>query len=434
MINQKYQTGSAMLIMAILVMGLIFIIAMSITLTTLNEQRISNNSLKSIQAYYAAEGGTEDSLLRISKNMKFSSPNSLEVGAGITTVEISEMIGGSRTITSEGNVQNRIRKIRVAYSISTQKTSFYYGAQVGDGGIAMEPNSKIKGNAFSNANIVATNPIAGKGFITGSVIVAGNGNKIEGLTVGDLAENEGDATVHTCKDSEVGGTLTFVSGGTVVNCDAGVETKSRPNEIDPLPLPISDGQIENWKNEASCSDDPSCIYSGDYTVNIGETKSFGPKKIIGNLTIKNNGTLRTTGTIYVTQDITIENNATIKLDSSYGSTSGIVIADGKINSQPGAMLQGTGEEGSYIMLLSTNPSLDVSSPAIDVQNTATGAVFYASDGLIRLRNNMKIREATGYKLYLDNNAEIEYEVGLEDTTFSSGPSGGWDVVSWKEIE
>jgi hypothetical protein len=47
---------------------------------------------------------------------------------------------------------------------------------------------------------------------------------------------------------------------------------------------------------------------------------------------------------------------------------------------------------------------------------------------------MKIREATGYKLYLDNNAEIEYEVGLEDTTFSSGPSGGWDVVSWEEIE
>ena len=294
----------------------------------------------------------------------------------------------------------------------------------------MENNSKVKGNVFSNGNVVAN----GKGYITGSIIVAGSGNRIEGLVIGDLVAIEGDATVHTCKDSKIGGTLTYVAGGSIVNCIAGTETKSQPNEIDPLPLPISDEQINCWKDDASCNNDPSCIHIGDYTVNIGETNLLGPKKIIGNLVVKNNGTLIMTGAVYATQDIVVENNATIELSSDYSSMSGMIIADGKIDAKPGGILQGTGEEGSYIMLLSTNSSLDILSPAIDVQNNAAGAVFYASNGLIRLRNNMKVREATGYKIHLDNNAEVEYEVGLGDITFSSGPSGGWQIVNWEEIE
>ncbi|KPJ56065.1 hypothetical protein AMJ49_05830 [Parcubacteria bacterium DG_74_2] len=140
------------------------------------------------------------------------------------------------------------------------------------------------------------------------------------------------------------------------------------------------------------------------------------------------------GTIYVTQDFSIANNATIKLDPDYSSTSGVVIVDGKSDIKNGSTLQGSGVVGSYLMILSTNPSLDPANPAINVNNNATGAVFYTSLGVIRLRNNMKIREATGYKLYLDNNAEIEYEVGLMNTEFSSGPSGGWIVASWKEVE
>ena len=75
------------------------------------------------------------------------------------------------------------------------------------------------------------------------------------------------------------------------------------------------------------------------------------------------------------------------------------------------------------MFLSMDSSLNEEFAAIDVDNNAEGAIFYTVNGVIRLRNNIKIREATGHKLYLDNNAIVEYETGLENTNFSSGPGG-----------
>lgn len=431
-LSKNNEKGFVLITTVVIIMSFSLIITLAFSTLVLNERQITKNFVKSLKNYYIAEGGVEDILLRNNTNIKLpvSNPSSLNIGEGTATRYVGDIIAGTREIISEGNVDGYIRKVSVVTTISTTGVSFHYGAQVGDGGMTMENNSKIHGNVFSNSNVIAN----GKGYITDSIIVAGNGNRIEGLVVGDSIAIEGDAAVHSCKDSEIGGTLTYVSGGSVQNCNAGIETKSRPNEIDSIPLPISDEQINNWKDEASCNNNPSCIYSGNYLIDIGETQSLGPQKIIGNLTVSNNATLIITGTIYVTQDIIIENNATIKLDSGYGSTSGVIINDGKIDVNPGAVIQGSGTEGSYMMLLSTNSSLDPLSPAIDVENNITGAVFYASAGLIRLRNNMKIREATGYKLHLDNNAEIEYEVGLQNISFSSGPSGGWKVVNWKEIE
>ncbi|MCK4454299.1 pilus assembly PilX N-terminal domain-containing protein [Candidatus Parcubacteria bacterium] len=424
--------GFALMTTVIIIMSFSLIITLAFSNLVLNERQITKNFVKSLKNYYIAEAGIEDILLRNNTNIKLPvfNPSSLNIGEGTATRYVGDIIAGTREIISEGNIDGYIRKVSVVITISTIDVSFYYGAQVGDGGMEMRSNSRIKGNVFSNGDVVNLSGEFGANLnITDDIIVANNGKKIEWLWVGE------NATVHTCSHSDIGGTLTCVSGAPdPVTCNAGVAKKTRPNEIDPIPLPISDTQINNWKDEASCNNNPSCIYVGDYTINVGETKSLGPQQITGNLIVSNGATLIMTGTLYVTQDITTENNATIKLDSGYGSTSGVIVADGKIDINPGVVLQGSGEEGSYIMLLSTNPSLDTSSPAIDVDNNAEGAVFYTSDGLIRLRNNIKIREAAGYKIYLDNNAEVEYEVGLQNTAFSSGPSGGWKIANWKEIE
>ncbi len=429
--------GFALITTVVIIMSFSLIITLAFSSLVLNERQLTKNFVKSLKNYYIAEGGIEDILLRNNTNIELpvSNPSSLNIGEGTATRYVGDIIAGTREIISEGNIDGYIRKVSVVATIAATGISFHYGAQVGDGGMEMESNSKIKGNVFSNGNVVNISEAFGAGFnITDDIIVANNGKKIEWLWVG------GNATVHTCKDCNIAGDLTYVSGppwgdeGTPGNCVAGGGLKTLPNQIDPLPMPISDEQINNWKDEANCNNNPSCIYVGDYTVGVGETKSLGPQQITGNLTVSNNATLIITGTIYVTQDIIIGNNATIRLDSGYGSTSGVIISDGKINISPGVILQGSGEIGSYIMLLSTNSSLDISSPAIDVENNAEGAVFYTSDGLIRLRNNMKVREVVGYKIYLDNNAEVEYEVGLQDVSFSSGPSGGWKVISWKEVE
>lgn len=149
---QKNQKGFAAFYITLLIMAVILGIAGSIFISTWGEQKISGNIVKSSQAYYIAEAGIEDALFRLSKNPEWVRNTGityqLKVDEATTTVKVSGIIGGSRTITSEGNMKERFRKIEVAYEVSTEKVSFRYGAQVDEGGIIMDDNSQIEGNVF----------------------------------------------------------------------------------------------------------------------------------------------------------------------------------------------------------------------------------------------------------------------------------------------
>lgn len=424
--NQK---GFAAFFVTILVLAIMLGLAFSITILVLGGQRISKNIVKSTQAYYIAEAGIEDALLRLRENpTTLSLSYNINVGQGAGNVDISDTIGGSRVIISQGNIFERARKIRVVYAVDTDSISFHYGAQAGDGGIEMESNSVIHGNVFSNGTIKA---VTGTATIDNSAMVAKSGNKIINLIVGTLGSvPPNEVRVHTCEDSVINGDLYYVSGGSS-NCTVNGGFQSvLPHDIDPEAMPILDSQIDNWKNEAAGGG----VESGDYTISIGVTEYLGPKKIDGNLIIENSATLVLTGNLWVNGNITINNGAAIVLDASYGSTSGLIVADGKILTENGAILQGSGVEGSYLMLLTTNDSTLLADPAVYVKNNAQGAIFYASNGMIRLCNNINIREATAYKLHLDNNAEITYESGLINALFSSGPGGSWQIKAWSEVE
>ncbi len=411
------QRGAALLISIIIILTVSLLIGLSLSFLTLDSAANAQTKIKSAKSYYLAEAGIEDALLRLRNDMQIASSYTVNDGDNSATIEITDPIGGSRTITSQGNSDNRFRKVSVTYSITADEVNFFYGAQAGEGGVLMGSNSQIQGNVFSNGSI------SGNGEITDTATVANNGNLIEDVTINN------DAYVHSCTDSDIIGTLYYVSGGTIDNCTYG-NLVVLENQIDPEPLPIPEQQINDWKAEAEAG---GVIY-GDYTVSDNETDSLGPVKITGNLTVYNNSLLNMTGIIYVQGNITIENNATIQLDSSFGSLSGVIISDGKIRLNNNAFALGSGEAGSFLMLLSTNSSLDLANPAINLYNNAEGAIFYASNGLIHLHNNIDIREATGYKLALDNNAVVSYDVGLENVNFSSGPGGGWSVENWQEIE
>ena len=61
------------------------------------------------------------------------------------------------------------------------------------------------------------------------------------------------------------------------------------------------------------------------------------------------------------------------------------------------------------------------------------SLFYAGNGFINLHNNVGARELVGYKINLDQNAAVTYETGLANVNFSSGQSGGYAILSWREI-
>ena len=60
--------------------------------------------------------------------------------------------------------------------------------------------------------------------------------------------------------------------------------------------------------------------------------------------------------------------------------------------------------------------------------------MYAGHGQISIENSATLRQVTGYKIKMKNSANLIYEEGLADTLFSSGPSGGWNISTWQEVQ
>lgn len=249
----------------------------------------------------------------------------------------------------------------------------------------------------------------------------------------DNVNVSGDAHANTITDSDITGNAYYqaISGSTVGG--TGYPGSSDP----PLQnMPISDSNINQWKDDATAGG----ILNGNLTVS--SNLSYGPKKINGNLIItSNNKILTVTGIIYVTGYIDIDNGSAIRCDVSYGLNSCVVVADKWVHISNNGIFQGSGQAGSYIMVLSTSNcdgtfSTDCThhNGAMDIHNGVTGAVFYANDGLIHLHNGVTVSELVAKKIQLEQGAIIRYEQGLAIAGFSSGPGGSWKVVSWKEVE
>lgn len=164
---------------------------------------------------------------------------------------------------------------------------------------------------------------------------------------------------------------------------------------------------------------------------------MGPARITGNLSVLINHSLIITGTLWVEGNITLGNNSSVKLDSGYGSSSGIIISDGRIDMGNNTEFGGSGSEGSFILILSTSNcpfGLGCSGDAIELVNNSVGAILNAQNGAISFANNAVATEATAYRLILRQNVVITYESGLANVNFSTGPTGGWNVKNWRETE
>lgn len=411
------ESGVVALSITIIILSVGIVVVFSLVSVFLNRVEATRNISLSEKAYYAAEGGIEDALLRIrNKDLNWTSPIVLSFSKGTATTTITVPIGGARIITSDGDMNNRIRRVSIIHQISTTGVSFFYGSQVGDGGMEMRNGSVINGNVFSNSTIF------GAGTITGDVIVAQNGSKIDGLTIGE------DARVHTCEDSTIGGTLTFVSGGSYGSCSAGTYADGGPSEIDRQDFAITPQMITDWQNDAAAGG----TWSGNYTVSSDE--NLGPLKIVGDLIIDNNMTLTMIGTIWVTGEFEPGNGSVVRLDeTSYGDLSGIMIVDDEFEVKNNVSLQGTSSPSSYLLVIGNDSSLIETNPAMQVNNNVSGAILFTPNGLMVINQNVDLVEATAYQLLLKNNAVITYEIGLENLEFTSGPSGGYVVTSWKEL-
>lgn len=229
----------------------------------------------------------------------------------------------------------------------------------------------------------------------------------------------GNAASHTANYVNVTGTLICQEGtGNNKSCDPGTDPTYAA-------MPISDDTIETWKTEAESGG----THSGNYSVGwAGAT--LGPKKINGNLTVSGGGILTVTGTLWVTGNITLSGGGLIKLSADYGEDDGVVIATGNISISGGADATGSGEDGSYILMLSESSS----GSAASISGGSGAVILYAANGTLTISGGAELKGGTAKRIVVSGGSDVNYESGLADMHFASGSEAGFAIGEWKEVE
>jgi hypothetical protein len=214
------------------------------------------------------------------------------------------------------------------------------------------------------------------------------------------------------------------------------EKRCNTSRLNPetLPMPISQANINGWKNQALAGG----IIMGD--LNVGSSgKVIGYKKITGDLLVNDEGTLMVTGTIWVQGTIKVTGGGKISLAPSLGPDSAIIISDKYVKINGGGEFFGSGTTGSYPVIISTSicPNTypcSTNDSAISLSGGAGAVVLVAPFGRINIIGGSDTRSVMGDSIYISGGGKIIYESGLASLSFSSGPSGSFNIISWKELE
>jgi len=412
----KRNGGQAMLILVVFFLFISLAIITGLVSPSVRQFKVASDFIYSRQSFFLSESGIEDAYYRLKNAKPIGDSVALSLDGNIVTTNITDSGFNEKTITSSGDVFNRERKNEVVLSTG-QGVSFNYGIQAGQGGFTMLNNAGVNGNVYSNGNIGGG---SNGSFISGTAIAAGVNGTINRVTIGQ--SGIGNAWAHTISNSNVAGNLLCQTGsGNNKTCDT-----SQPDP-EPIPMPITQEMIDQWKADAEVGG----IVEGNLI--ISEATSLGPKKITGNLTI--NADLTVTDTIYVVGRIITANNVHVSLSPSYGASSGILLTDGPIDLSNNVIFEGSGTGNTFVMLITTSscPSGCGGTNALEIANNAGAVILNAQNGTAHLNNNVTLNEIVAEEISMDPNAVVDYLTGLANVSFTSGPSGGWNIKSWKEV-
>jgi len=156
-------------VMAVLALSLLF--GGGFLYTTITSTKSLAHEINSEQGYYTSEAGVEDAIYRIKNGKSIGSQTVLTVGSAVATTTIAT-VGQTKTITAEGSLANATRKVQTELELSSSEADFYYGVQIGAGGLNMKQNTVINGSVYSDGDITCSSSCTGTKII-GDAWVAG---------------------------------------------------------------------------------------------------------------------------------------------------------------------------------------------------------------------------------------------------------------------
>ncbi|MCX6741446.1 MAG: hypothetical protein NTY61_03560 [Candidatus Parcubacteria bacterium] len=95
--------------------------------------------------------------------------NSLDIDNASAVINITEA-SGQKNILVNGEQADRFRNLQVSLNVTSATIAFYYGAQIGEGGLIMGNGSSIEGSVYANGNIKGDNAAVTGNVWIGSAI------------------------------------------------------------------------------------------------------------------------------------------------------------------------------------------------------------------------------------------------------------------------
>lgn len=390
-------------------------IAQSFTVST-------NGPINKVQFYIKKLGAPADATVRIvSDNSGVPSTNNLlSTNGTITAGSVGTSFGLVDVVFSANPQLVAGTTYWLIINNSTQNASNYYVI----GANSAYTNGQAKIGAYSGTWNATTPPgldIYFTVYLGGLTSHVGGGTYVGSVQVG------GDAWANQVSGASATGTI---------YCQTGSNNNKSCNtsRADPTPtsFPISDSNIQTWKDVAVAG----TVVTGNVTVGYAGA-TLGPEKIIGNLTVNGGGTLTLSGTLWVTGTVNVTSGANLKLASTYGGAIGMIIADGIVNLAGGSST-GSGSPGSYFMVLTTSDCPASTScggtSALTMTGGAGAIIVNAQKGTLALSGGIHVNEATANRVTVTGGSELDYVSGLSSIYFSNGPTGSWNIQSWKETQ
>ncbi len=437
--------GQASLVL-VLILGLVSIMSVlaSSTLSVSNVQ-IEDTITDTNQAWYAAWSGIDEIMYRVRAHQEFG--ESYTVGLNLANgATVSASVTGDsnqKIVKSSGFAKGIIKNLEVTIASSSSKASFVFAAQAGEGGFELEGNTTVTGNNNTQGNVYSNGPVLGirassgnaGSKILGSVWAVGNIGGLSSPDTGGLYIQK-NAWANTLTACLVEGNVRASVPPT--NCPySGSFSISDP----PVPAALTSVDAAYWRDralqggvwEGDCN-----VASSDGTDCSNGTRNIGNRKINGNLNVPSGVNLTVTGPLWVKGDVNISQNNTLFTSEEVGKNSIMIVASdpdnpaikGRVVTSSNVQFD-RNSQGSGIIFISENQSVDCSSPAIDMTSNTATVVFVAINGCINVGSNSQINGILGKKIHIKNNSTIKYDPSLARAIVVPD-SGGWNVVNIRE--
>ena len=141
--NRKSNRGAALTLTVLLFLFISLAVVLGSASPVLRDLKNAQALIKSKSSYYTSEAGTEDAFYRIKKGKQLSNPEVLSLNSGTVSVATTDVSGTEKDIIASGDVGTNDRNVKLTI-LAGVGADFAYGAQVGDGGLVMGNNAKIK--------------------------------------------------------------------------------------------------------------------------------------------------------------------------------------------------------------------------------------------------------------------------------------------------